>query len=107
MNGNNVNPKKWSNIKVLYDDGISSFIIGNYEGKKGKIIAMRWNGDSGNPKDIGYPKQGRYPLWFMLPSFLYVPVLNVLKTSQYTGKNDDCIDEALALANNGGCYQDP
>lgn len=89
MDGKDVKPKKWGNIKVLYDDGETSIIYGVYDNKK-KCIAIRWNKD---PNEPGFPKQGKYPTWFVFPDWLFGPVLHILKTKK--GINITYIDEAI------------
>lgn len=85
-NGNSVRPKKWTNVIVLYDDGISSLIFGAYE--QNKCLGIRWNGDQNNPKDVGYPKQGKYPLWFVLPKWIKRQVLLVIKMNSASNQKN-------------------
>jgi hypothetical protein len=33
---------------------------------------MRWNGE---PNEVGYPRQGNYATWFMLPDELSIPLI--------------------------------
>lgn len=99
IHAKDVKPKKWSNIDILYEDEQCSFIIGNYIGKKNKILAMRWNKGEDSEDEIGYPKQGKYPLWFILPEFLYKDVLIVLKNKKSSKINLENIDNALKELN--------
>ena len=78
VNGKDVRPKSWTNVSYLYDDGETSFISGNYKGNSNTSIGMRWNGDQNNSDDIGYPNQGKYPTWFVLPDWLNNSVLSIL-----------------------------
>lgn len=85
INGSKVRPEKWENVLDLYDDGEISFIIGNYENDSNKSIAVRWNGYINNADDIGYPRQGVYPTWFILPEFLNNAILAELIRDQTNG----------------------
>jgi len=68
-----VTPGKWSNIRVLFDNGWYSVIAGDYEGKA--VLGERWNGDEGT---LGFPNQAGHPIWHVVPSFLEVPILHAL-----------------------------
>lgn len=51
-----VTPKKWSNIKILFDDGIYSVIFGKFENTPDKM-GKRWNDN--------YPRQGSSATWYV------------------------------------------
>lgn len=56
-----VKPKKWDDIRVLFDDGVYSACWGKYDGAKHYSLGVRWN--------EGYPSQGGNPLWYVEPEF--------------------------------------
>jgi hypothetical protein len=61
-----VSPKlHWSLIAVLDagKEGSSALAIGRWDGVL--VLAMRWNGDRGNP--IGNPQTRGLPTWFVIP----------------------------------------
>lgn len=58
-------PAKFSRHTVIYNNDEFSIAYGIWDGGD-KRLAMRWNG--GNDKHPGYPRQGKYPLWFQLPN---------------------------------------
>lgn len=58
-----VNPKNFELVKVLFDNGDFSIASGTWNGKEGTIV-MRWNGDDEN--DMGYPKTFGHPMWFVV-----------------------------------------
>ena len=62
-----VNPQKWSNKIVIYDDGSYSAIWGNYDGASERCLGVRWND--------GYPSQGGNPLWYVEPGFVTESIL--------------------------------
>jgi hypothetical protein len=66
-----VNPGKWSEIKVLFDDGTYSVVEGKYEGQP--ALGERWNGGANGH---GFPNQGGNPLWHVVPQFLCRAVLH-------------------------------
>lgn len=74
--GTTVRPQKWSNVLDLYDDGEYSAIWGTYNGETPRCLGVRWNGDENNP--IGYPSQGKYPVWYVEPDFIKAAVIKVL-----------------------------
>lgn len=76
-NANEVRPKKWRNISVLFDNDIWSVIVGNYEGGATKTIGVRWNTSKLNP--MGYPTLCGNPVWFNLPKELNLGFLGVLQ----------------------------
>jgi hypothetical protein len=79
MKANEVNPAKWLEdkdypIRILFDNGDYSVIWGKYE--KNMALGVRWNGDS----NIGYPRQGEYPTWYVEPDFIAFSILQTLFT---------------------------
>ena len=66
MKPEKVNPKKFKQNKIVYNNGVFSIAYGKWENKDDRL-AMRWNGAEKRKNDIGYPKMGKYPLWFILP----------------------------------------
>ena len=70
----NVNPRKFKVINVLYDDDEFSVAHGN--SSSGDEIGMRWNGGDG----VGYPNTHGHPQWFILSSFIARNVLSSLLT---------------------------
>lgn len=67
-----VRPKIWSDVLDLYDDGKFSAIWGCREKSAYRELGVRWNGEDGY---VGYPNQGRNPVWFSEPDFLHRPIL--------------------------------
>ena len=63
-------------ISVLRDDGPAepAFAVGEWDGEP--VIGVRWNGDEENP--IGNPQSRGLPTWFILPSYLNLPVLGTV-----------------------------
>lgn len=59
-----VKPGAWADIKIILDDTSwgYSVIFGKFRGDY--CLGMRWNGNS---NERGYPGQGAYPLWFVVP----------------------------------------
>ncbi|MGL4581863.1 MAG: hypothetical protein ACRCVU_02650 [Flavobacterium sp.] len=55
--GVDVNPAKWTNKIILYDDGVYSVCWGNYEGSSSRRLGVRWNDN--------YPRQGNNPTWYV------------------------------------------
>jgi|ERR1019366_4952743 hypothetical protein len=71
-----VRPEKWTEIRVLFDDGEYSVISGLYERGPHRSLGERWNGDAGSP--IGFPNVAGYPIWHVVPQFLQLHVLHGL-----------------------------
>jgi len=71
-NVSEVRPKIWEDVLDLYDDGSFSAIWGNREKSNYRELGVRWNGKDGY---VGYPNQGRNPVWFSQPEFLERPIL--------------------------------
>jgi len=76
MQPNLVNPADWQNHEVIFDDGDFSAVWGQYKGIF--CLGTRWNGDGNDER--GYPGQGAYPLWFIIPEYLTLSVLERLNT---------------------------
>lgn len=66
-----VNPQKWSEKIELYDNEVYSVVWGRYDGEW--TLGVRWNGNDGD--DIGFPRQGNYPTFYVEPDFLWEPIL--------------------------------
>jgi len=73
-----VRPKDWTEITVLYDDGVYSVIWGRFRRRPFKDMGVRYNfGD--NPHGLGYPSLGQNPLWYVEPPFLVESILRGLE----------------------------
>jgi hypothetical protein len=73
-------PKKWSRIRVLFDNGRYSVISGMFDGfDEGprRVLGERWNGDAKRP--LGFPNVARYSVWHVVPKFLEIPILQGLR----------------------------
>lgn len=66
-------PGKWTNLRVLFDDGTYSVVAGDYEGDP--CLGERWNGRG---EDVGFPSMAGHPLWHVVPSFLQNAILHGL-----------------------------
>lgn len=64
MNAETVNPQKWSDKRILFDDGEISVIPGRYESGD-LVLGMRWNGVN---DEVGYPNYAGNPTWFVYPN---------------------------------------
>ncbi len=80
-----VSPGKWSNIRVLFDNGWYSIIAGDYE--TNPAIGERWNGKGDEP---GFPSQGGHPIWHVVPVFLHRAVLTgaLVELTRTTGASN-------------------
>lgn len=82
----NVNPKDWLGIKIILNDTSAGYsvIFGKFRGNL--CLGMRWNG---NLAERGYPGQGAYPLWFVVPDPFKQSILNQLTIMSNTNKHID------------------
>ena len=71
-----VQPQKWSGIRVLYDDDEYSVISGFYEVPTRRVLGERWNGDSNSP--LGFPNVAGFPIWHVVPTFLERSILHAI-----------------------------
>jgi hypothetical protein len=69
-----VNPEKWSDVTILFDNGEYSVVSGIYERDK-HALGERWNGQDGY---IGFPNVAGFPIWHVAPAFLAIPILHGL-----------------------------
>ena len=79
-----VKPGSWDNIRIILND-ISwgySVMYGKFNGTY--CLGIRWNG---NGNDRGYPGQGPYPLWFVLPDPFAIVILNQLSVMSASNPN--------------------
>jgi len=70
-----VTPAKWSDPRVLFDNGRYSVVSGIYEDKDRRDLGERWNGKG---DELGFPNSAGYPVWHVVPKFLAIPVLHGL-----------------------------
>lgn len=74
-----VRPQKWADdVTVLFDNGTYSVVSGTYHDDDDgyiHVLGERWNGGEAHP---GFPNQGGYPTFHVVPDFLAVPVLHGL-----------------------------
>lgn len=83
MNAIDVKPKKWSEIRVLYDDNEYSIIFGKFADKY--CLGTRWN-EGGSNSVIGYPNHGGNPVWYVEPHFISRAIIDKL-VSIYSSKD--------------------
>lgn len=79
-NVSEVRPQIWDKSSVidLYDDGDYSAIWGHCDKSVKRRLGVRWNGEDGY---VGYPNQGKNPVWYNEPDFLErVILLGLLET---------------------------
>ena len=82
-----VNPRKFKVEQIVYNLNEFSIAWGVWE-EDSHRLAMRWNGDD---RDMGYPKTFGYPVWFVLPTELSLPILQAIGAY---GPNHRCTQEA-------------
>lgn len=70
-----VRPEKWSQIRVLFDNGTYSVIAGVYDGDRERL-GERWNGAADAP--LGFPNVAGNAVWHVVPPFLEIPILHGL-----------------------------
>ena len=87
-----VRPGKWSNIRVLFDNGWYSVIGGDYEGEASFV--ERWNGDD---DEVGFPNQAGHPIWHVIPPFLQIPILSGLLDELGRSSHEDRHKQARAV----------
>lgn len=92
-------PTRWTNLRVLFDDGKYSIVAGEYDGDR--ALGERWNGGSG----LGFPNVSGHPVWHVIPSFLRSPVLHgileELAVRPDDGNVQAVLDEIAWVANEG------
>ncbi len=90
-----VQPKDWSEITVLYDDGYYSVIWGRFRRRPFKNMGVRYN-EGDKPGGIGYPSLGKYPLWYVEPPIMVEPILLGLQKKLQAGDVASATDVARA-----------
>lgn len=68
-----VNPQKWSDLEVLFDNGDYSVVVGEFDGDH--ALGIRWNGSENG---LGFPNQRGNPIWHVAPEFLEEPILKAI-----------------------------
>lgn len=89
MKPENVNPKNFELIELIFDNDEFSIAYGIFE-NGGKCLGMRWNGDITNNDDKGYPKVFKNPMWFIIHNDLkktFIKSILGLKNSKKTELN--------------------
>ena len=74
-----VNPARWVEKKVLFDDQDYSVVSGKYEGHDGTLhdtLGERWNVSGGSAN--GFPTSYGHPAWHVVPDMLEIPILHGL-----------------------------
>jgi hypothetical protein len=64
-----------ANVNVIWDgkawtagDPWSGWSVCRLTWEGNPAVGVRWNGNAGDPRDVGYPNRFRYPTWLILPS---------------------------------------
>lgn len=83
-----VRPKKFPEFRILCEDPDFSVAWGIFNNKPPERLAMRWNG---GPNEPGFPNQGKFPVWFMLPEELSVPLVKALLGTK-SAKNQNILE---------------
>lgn len=73
-----VKPRRWTGLRILFDDGNHGIVSGYYDGGERRVIGLRYNGEG---EGLGYPNARGYPTYF---HFFKIPaielaLLNALK----------------------------
>lgn len=87
MKPENVNPRNFKVLEIVYDNGEFSIAYGKFEEGE-NCIAMRWNGDG---DDAGYPKTFGNPMWFIVSNGLKLPILKSL-LNENGSKNENILE---------------
>jgi hypothetical protein len=66
-----VHPRRWSNIRILFEDRDHGIISGQYDGNDRRVIGLRYNGEG---CELGYPNARGYPTFF---HFFPIPTLEL------------------------------
>jgi len=69
-NAIDVQPQKWKDIIILFDDNCYSACWGYYDKSEQRVLGVRWND--------GYPSQGKNPLWYVEPKIVTKSILLTL-----------------------------
>jgi hypothetical protein len=54
-------------LRVIYTSNCSGWSIAQLVWDGAPALAIRWNGDLNDPKDLGHPRSHQHPTWFILP----------------------------------------
>jgi hypothetical protein len=65
MDPEKVRPSNFKDFTVVFEDDHFAVAFGVDDEKK-RRMAMRWKGSGDN---VGHPKRGKHPLWFLLPEY--------------------------------------
>lgn len=96
-----VRPVRWTEVKVIYDNGWYSAISGTYRNNDGSTprnVGTRWNGSG---SEVGFPSSRRYPQWHVEPHILAGAIVRrLLELSQddpsqapYLRNLEDAVEE--------------
>lgn len=81
-----VKPNKYQSVDIVYDGEVDdSLAIARLKMENGKAFyGIRWNGGENS---LGYPSQGKYPLWFELPYEIkleqLMPIISTLLKTEF------------------------
>ena len=93
-----VKPDKWTNISILFDNGIYSIIWGYYNEGDYKVLGKRWNNS--------FPTQGKYPIFFVENELFTLSTLNdvvrilMVDEGRYGEKRDDHLLNTVSAIGN-------
>lgn len=81
MNPENVNPKKYKVIEIIYENDEFAIAYGQFENGE-NCLAMRWNGI--DETDKGFPNSFGNPTWFIVDNKLKMSILKSLIGEKYS-----------------------
>jgi len=72
-------------LEILFDGGENSWSLAKMKWDNHPVIAMRWNGGSGNGiPSIGNPQSRGYPTWFVVPDEVGEAIKKIVEFSERT-----------------------
>ena len=83
MKPQDVNPKNFKIIHLLYESTDFTIAYGEWESEQ-NCLSMRWNGV--DDKDPGFPSMIGNPIWYILPEELILPVTKSLIETNHCDK---------------------
>lgn len=69
---------KWTDVTLIYDNGVFSVIAGFYDGGASPAYGVGWNNIPSDFGNIPHPDRLEQQDWFVLPPVLVEPILHAL-----------------------------
>jgi hypothetical protein len=77
--------ERWETISIIYDEGVGEIAVAIGQWDNSQVIAIRWNGQDEEKKEIGNPQSSGHATWFILPDEFGIAIVKEIILKKAAG----------------------